>query len=118
MSITEQPIYSYTENDTSNDYTKYDKTSKIINTDINQHKCMCENILTCNSTNSRCYVNFSEFLDGFCVGDGINNRSECCSFICFPVVLVRQILLCLPCTTYNVCRNKCANNKEDKSYLC
>ncbi len=113
MSITNQPINSYTSNDTKND-----KTIKIINTDINQHKCKCEKILTCNSTNSRWYVNCDEFLNSFWVGDGIDNKNSCCSLICFPVVLVHNIFCCLPCTSYNICRNKCANNKEDKSYLC
>ncbi len=104
--ITTQPIYSHT-----------DKTCNQVDSDTNSHKCLCEKTLTCNSTASRFYINCEEFFNSFYISDGVK-KSSCCSFICFPAVLVHNLVLCLPCTMYNISRNKCAKNKEDKSYLC
>ncbi len=107
--ITAQPVISY-----------LDKSSK--NTEINSHKNSCEKCLTCNSTAERYPINCSQFFNLFKLQDdtdisGYRNFGlySCC---CFPVTLPLFTVLCGPCTLYNVCRNKCGNNEESKSYLC
>lgn len=109
--ITTQPVFSH-----------QDKTYKKSCTDINPHKNSCEKFCTCNSTAERCPVNCTEFGNQFKLyQDKSYNGSRkfglysCC---CFPVTLPVNTLFCGSCTLYNVCRNKCDNNKEDKNYLC
>ncbi len=107
--ITVQPIVSY-----------QDKTYK--NTQINSHKNSCEKCVTCNSIAERYPINCDEFINTFKLRDD-NNYSGSknfgfYSFCCLPVTLPINTLCCGPCALYNVCRNKCANNKENKNYLC
>lgn len=107
--ITTQPVFSH-----------QDKTSPVNN--INSHKNSCEKFCTCNSTENRWPVNCDEFCDTFKLGDdNLSNGAKqfgfysCC---CLPFTLPLNSLLCGPCVLYNVCRNKCAHNEEDKNYLC
>jgi hypothetical protein len=111
--ITAQPVISY-----------MDKSSKKtqINSQINSHKNSCEKYVTCNSTAHRYPVSCDEFLDMFKLRDdndysGSNNFGmySCC---CFPVTLPFISICCGPCALYNICRNKCNDYEENKSYLC
>ena len=90
-------------------------------TDINPHKNSCEKFCTCNSTANRYPINCQEFGNTFMLDRNFYNDARefsCYSFLCFPVTLPTNSLLCGPCALYNVCRNKCANNSESKNYLC
>ncbi len=109
--ISTQPIVSY-----------LDKTSKKSNIDINPHKNSCEKFCTCNSTTDKCPVNCSEFGNTFKLyedkSDNGTKKFGFYSFCCLPVTIVSNTLLCGPCVLYNLCRNKCDNNKESKNYIC
>ena len=110
--ITTQPIVSYLDKD---------KTYKSSKNEVNHHKNSCEKCVTCNSTSERCPVKCSEFGDLFKLyEDNVNGSKKCglYSSCCFPVTLIFNTLFCGSCTLYNVSRNKCANNKESKNYLC
>jgi hypothetical protein len=88
---------------------------------INSHKNSCEKCCTCNSTADRCPINCTEFGNLFMLDrEFYSNKREfnICSCICFPVTITANSLFCGPCTIYNVCRNKCANNSKSKNYLC
>lgn len=108
--ITAQPVFSH-----------LDKSSKPQNT-INSHKNSCEKCITCNSTAERCPTTCEQFGDLFKLRDDNTYNGQrqfgiygCC---CLPVTLPLNTLCCGSCTIYNVCRNKYANNKESKNYLC
>ena len=110
--ITTQPVFSHLDKP---------QPSKPPNT-INSHKNSCEKCVTCNSTAEKCPTTCSEFSNHFILNDDNDydgNRNfglySCC---CFPVTLPVNILICGPCTIYNICRNKCDNNEESKNYLC
>ena len=109
--ITTQPIFSH-----------LDKKSKKPNTKFNLHKNSCEKCITCNSTEERCPVTCEEFGERFKIYDdhGDNGESQfgIFSLCCLPVTLTFNTIFCGSCTVYNVCRNKYANNKKSKNYLC
>ncbi len=101
MVIEQQPVFSHTDN------------SKL------SHKCACEKCITCNSTGNRCYVNSSEYISSFKIDTTDYGREfSFWSCVCFPVVLVHHTLLCLPCTLYNIGRNGCKNDSDNKNYIC
>jgi hypothetical protein len=108
--ITTQPVFSH-----------LDKTSKKLHT-INSHKNSCEKCITCNSTAERCPTTCNEFGIMFMLyEDKADNGSKqfgLYSYCCLPCTLTFNTLFCGSCVIYNVCRNKCANNKESKNYLC
>ena len=108
--ITTQPIVSHL------DTTKTTK-SKINN--INPHKNSCEKFCTCNSTGDRCPVNCQEFGKMFKLYEDNHGREfGFYSCVCLPVTLPINTLMCGPCTLYNMCRNACDENKENKNYVC
>jgi hypothetical protein len=88
---------------------------KEINYD-DSHKCCCEKFL-CKTDKPWCCINMYDWLDVF--QTKINSWDDgygCCCVICCPVKFP-FLLLFLPCTFYNICRNKC-NNTTNKNYLC
>lgn len=108
--ITNQPIISY-----------HDENLK--QSAINAHKNSCEKWCTCNSTAERYPLNCTEFGNMLVmdmdrdVGTSYTTFG-CYSCCCLPITLPLSSLLCGPCTLYNIARNKCAHNTEDKNYLC
>ncbi len=89
----------------------------------NNHKCLCEKIIlqSCeNKENPCCPVNINEWFNTFRIY--INHRSHnddgCfCGTICCPISFPILTTFVLPCTLYNIGRNKC-NNTNNLNYLC
>ncbi len=88
--------------------------------DDDNHKCYCEKkICGCKSDEYYCCVSMNEWFEAFITypnGYKSTNDDCVCTCICCPFKLP-ILLLFLPCTFYNVCRNKC-NNTNKKNYLC
>jgi hypothetical protein len=111
--ITTQPVISY-----------LDKSSKKkTEFDPNHHKNSCEKCITCNSTRERCPINCYKFGRTFVMDQDRPSGGSYAtfgfySFCCLPFTLIINSLFCGSCTIYNVLRNKCDHNKDDKNYLC
>ncbi len=111
--ITTQPVVSYLDESSK---------KKIVN-DINPHKNSCEKCITCNSTADRCPINCYEFGRTFVLDEDRPAGGSYATFsfyscCCLPVTIPLNSLFCGPCTIYNLLRNKCDDNKDDKNYLC
>ena len=80
------------------------------------HKCCCEKCL-CKTENPCCCINMNEWCEGFQTKlNGWDDGYGCFCVVCCPIKFP-FLLLFLPCTLYNISRNKC-NNTTNKNYLC
>ena len=61
-------------------------------------------------------VNCNQWVENLETNDNLNKNDFCCTILCCPIKFP-LLLLFLPCTFYNICRNKC-NKTENKNYLC
>jgi hypothetical protein len=80
------------------------------------HKCYCEKCL-CKTEKDWCFININEWLAMFetKISSSDDGYGSCC-IICCPIKFT-IFSFCLPCTFYNICRNKC-NKTNNKNYLC
>jgi hypothetical protein len=112
--ITSQPVISY-----------QTEPSPV---DIYKHKCLCEKCVTypCKSNinadedNYCCCENFDSWLKTFKTYDALRQKGDtecCCTILCCPIKFPFLFTFGLPCTLYNMSRNKCMGTK-DKNYLC
>jgi len=85
----------------------------------NEHKCCCEKFL-CKTDKASCPITINKWLGAFTTYDNGYNQNDdtCfCTVICCPIKFPVLVLCLLPCTIYNIGRNKC-NHTENKNYLC
>jgi hypothetical protein len=96
--------------------------------DIYKHKCLCEKCSTylCNNHTKYadpekhyCCVNCNEWLNTLKTRDDLSSNGDtlCCTVVCCPIKFPLLFTFGLPCTMYNILRNKCTGTK-DKNYLC
>lgn len=85
----------------------------------NSHKCLCEKCLFPNTENQWCCINMSEWFDSFqTYMTHPDKDGDClCTTICCPFKFPFLLIFGLPCTLYNISRNKC-NHTDNKNYLC
>ncbi len=61
-------------------------------------------------------INCNEWCRCLETHDHTHQPSICCTMICCPIKFPLNLILCGPCTLYNILRNKC--NNTQKNYLC
>ena len=63
------------------------------------------------------FSNCNEWVECLKTNNGISTESnECCTFLCLPIKFPINLILCGPCTLFNIACNKCKNTK-DNNYL-
>ena len=87
-------------------------------TNIDDHKCLCEKCF-CKCNHPCCCVNMNDCFDSLKTYENGKKYGDdvcLCTFVCCPFKFPLALLFFLPCTMYNICRNKC-NNTDNKNYL-
>ncbi len=101
--VTVEPIYVYTDT--------HDKSVK------QSHKCGCERCLFSEKKSVWCPTGVREWCDFRVHVNGTHDDCGTCTIMCFPIVGSIKLVFCLPCASYNSCRNKC-NGTKDLNYIC
>ena len=85
---------------------------------VNNHLCLCEQVCfkKCRSErNLYCYT-CTQWVDSFQSNINTAEPSDCLTILCCPIKFPILLVGFLPCTLYNILRNKCNNTNEN--YLC